>query len=140
MVVIVQTNCENIKPYIKGTNDLDYSHKCVFENNKCKTKQRECGDYDSSSTYHYCTGIKFDDNSKKTCKFDDNYNCIEKYLTCEAYAGKDEAICKAIGPYNDKEIKLVYESKCEIENEKCVAKPRKCEDYTSIPGYFSLNA
>lgn len=141
---IVQTTCENIKPFIKGTNDLDYSHKCVFENNKCITKQRECGDYDYSkdgNTY-YCTRIKFDENSKKTCKFDDSNsnNCIENYLTCEAYTGKNEATCKAIEPYDDEGHSLEYESKCEIENEKCVAKPRKCEDYTSIPGYYSLNA
>ena len=79
---IVQTTCENIKPFIKGTNDLDYSHKCVFENNKCITKQRECGDYDYSkdgNTY-YCTRIKFDDNSKKFCELDTD-NCIENYLT-----------------------------------------------------------
>ena len=61
---IDQSTCENIKPYIKGTNDLDFSHKCVFENNSCKTKQRECGDYDSSTNTYFCTGIKFDDNSK----------------------------------------------------------------------------
>ena len=136
---IVQSTCENIKPYIKDTNDLDYSHKCVFENNSCKTEQRECGDYSPAISY-YCTRIKFDDNPKKYCELIDYTNCIEKYLTCEAYTGKDESTCKAIEPYDDEGHSLEYESKCEIENEKCVAKPRKCEDYTIIPNYDSSNA
>jgi len=139
---INQNTCENIKPYIKGTNDIDYSHKCVVKSNKCVATQRECQDYNFSkdgSTF-YCSRLKFDENSKKTCELVDSTNCIEKYLTCEAYTGKNEATCKAIEPYDDKGHSLKYESKCEIENEKCVAKPRTCEDYTSIPDYNSYNA
>ena len=48
-------------------------------------------DYDSSTNSYFCTGIKFDDNSKKYCQLVDSTNCIEKYLTCEGYTGKNEA-------------------------------------------------
>ena len=40
--------CGKIKPYIKGTNNIDYNHKCVKEDNKCITKQKECFEYDPS--------------------------------------------------------------------------------------------
>ena len=139
---INQNTCEKIKPYIKGTNDLDYSHKCVVENNECVTKPRVCNDYNYSKDgdVFYCMKVKLDDNSKKICEINNSNRCIEKYLACEAYTGKNEATCKAIEPHNDEGDSLKFESKCEIENEKCVAKPRECEEYESIPGYNSLNA
>ena len=74
--------CVKIKPYIKGTNNIDYSHKCSKKNNKCVTIQRECEDYDSNTeSSYYCTQINFEGNHNKKCFLDGNHCDINKKVT-----------------------------------------------------------
>ena len=120
---IDETTCKNIKPYIKDTNDLDYSHKCVKEGSKCVTKQRECEDYSSSSglSTEYCNEIEFAGNPNKRCVLDGS-SCKEDYLTCSGYDGNEESECENIVPSNS------YQ-KCVWEASKCVSKEKVWSDY-----------
>ena len=127
---------KNIKPYIQGTNDLDYSHKCVKEGNSCAKKQRDCDDFDyTKDISYYCTEITFDENLKKTCILEgSSTSCSPKYYSCDAYTGNDEVTCENIIIFNEYKSKN-YSIKCDFENDKCINKPRKCDEYNIIPNY-----
>lgn len=98
-------------------------------------------DYDTGAgvnyNENYYTELTFDGNPKKTCYFDNDNICQTKYYACEAYTEKDEATCENIILYNEDDYRN-YSLKWEYENEKCVTKPRKCEEYDTIPNYSRL--
>ena len=120
--------CVKIKPYIKGTNNIDYSHKCSKKNNKCVTIQRECEDYDSNTeSSYYCTQINFEGNHNKKCFLDGN-NCEIIYLDCDGYTGEYENECKNIIPRYSNGNKKPY-IKCKFENSKCVNMSRECGEF-----------
>ena len=111
---IDEDTCKNIRPYIKDTNDIDYSHKCVVEDNACVTKQKLCEDHNSATDYsYYCSQIKFDDNPNKACSFGySDKTCHQIYTSC--------------GLTN-------YRVKCDIKNSKCVTLDKECQDFdTSV--------
>ena len=134
---IDEDTCKNIKPYIKDTNEIDYSHKCVVEDNACVTRQRTCEEYDYSieSDTNYCTKIKFDGNSKIGCFLNSiDYSCYQNYISCEGYTGDDSTICSNIIPL-DSNGDPNHFLKCDIKNSKCVTLEKECKDfdYSDIP-------
>ena len=121
---IDKTICESIKPYIKDTNELDYSHKCVLQDNNCVTKQRECNDYKiNTESSEYCYNVIFEGNSDKICEFNGE-TCKVKYLSCAGYDGREENECKSISLSENNQ-------KCVWENSKCDSKYKECSEYTS---------
>ena len=54
--------------------------------------------------------------------------CVDKYIYCNAYEGKDKETCESIIRYQDKETSLKYIHKCVLENNNWVMKEKKCEE------------
>ena len=139
---IDEDTCKNIKLYIKDTIEIDYSHKCVVEDNACVTRQRTCEEFDYSieSDIYYCKRIKFDDNPHLACYFDYYYthNCYQIYTTCEGYTGNNSTICRNIIPLNNYDD-YDYHLKCDIKNSKCVTLGRECKEFnTSVMSPYSI--
>ena len=119
---IDQGTCKTIQPYIKDSNEIDYSHKCVKEGNQCIKKQKECSDWKTGESSLYCSMITFDTNEYKKCAYSYS-NCEESYTDCQGYEGTNENTCKNIKPDYS-----YY--KCVIENSKCIRTSRMCSsDY-----------
>lgn len=78
---IDESTCRLIRPFIKDSNDIDYSHKCVKEDNKCVKKQRECSNWEAIELITYCERITYDDNPYKKCFYNYPY-CQVGYTDC----------------------------------------------------------
>lgn len=132
---IDEDTCKKITPYIKGTGNLDYSHKCVKEGNSCVTKQRTCEDYNNGlqqGNQNYCNEIILDGDTKKACKY--GVFCFTNYYSCDTYKGENKTICENI-ILVDENGQTNYSFKCEFENGKCTNKPKKCQDYNITKDY-----
>lgn len=60
--------------------------------------------------------------------------CLENYDKCEDYKGNEKEVCEAIRPDDNKD----YTQKCAYEENKCVTKPKKCEDAISKKECFYI--
>ena len=118
--------CENIRIY-DSNDERDYSHKCVFEDNTCKTQQKTCAE----GTRDNCNNIVISD--KKRCLYYEN-DCIEFPKNCEDYEENDRILCELIEPF-----KSMYEKdeeyECVLEKDnKCTKK--KIEEETEYCNYW----
>lgn len=104
--------CELITIYDTNGN-RDYSHKCVFQDESCKTKQRECNEAINSED---CNNIVL--SEKERC-FYQNDKCEKFYKNCEDYEGSDINTCELITPFKSM-YELDDENECVFENNKCV--------------------
>ena len=69
--------CENI--ILDYFNEIDFAHKCIFDNNKCKKISKTCDDYKQGQSESFC--IKIFLNSYSKCVFKDN-KCLMEYTDC----------------------------------------------------------
>ena len=124
----VPTTCENYTENSKEICELitiydpngnrDYSHKCSFEDNTCKTIQRECNEATDSDD---CNKIILSD--KERCIYKDD-KCEKFYKNCEDYDGTDSDTCELIQPFKSM-YELDDENECVFENDKCVKKKKE---------------
>ena len=84
--------CESIKPYYIDTGvGVDPSSKCVYTNEGCVRKTKECGDATSETE---CSTIIPTDGNKQ-CIYINN-KCIEQYKGCELYQNNEDTISDTI--------------------------------------------
>ena len=120
-----QEECELIIVYNGSITD-DY-HKCVYENNQCIMKQKNCSDL----TSYYCNNLILSETKK--CYYY-NSKCIEIDKQCENYKGNDSSLCESLKPYKSMyEIDDEYE--CSFVNDKnCVKKKKEQSEYCFYNG------
>ena len=106
------------------------SSKCVFENNHCTKKKKECKEITDSTV---CNSHVLDDTNKM-CVFE-NGQCKEEYKSCSDYnnvAKKNEKNCKAIKIYSADKTNVDYTKKCIYKNNVCQEESlTQCSDYDS---------
>ena len=118
-----KATCEAILSYDEiGSYSFYYSYKCVFENNKCIKKQKECKEAPTNST---CLDI-IPLNNDKRCIFH-NGECTEQYKDCETYNNNGieeivQSVCESI--FLDD-----IEYKCVFKGNKCIKEQRVCTDF-----------
>ena len=107
----------------------DYTKKCVWKDNACKTEDRLCDDTFHQLVASYCTALKSSDKQKKCFYLEGK--CMEYYEKCESYTGKDKAVCESIKPLNDFHIGYDRKKNCTYDSKanKCQTKDIMCEDY-----------
>ena len=116
--------CESIIPFKDKETSLKYSHKCVFDNNKCVMKEKECKE---AKSFEECKLIQPAINKK--CIYQNN-ECKEQYKDCESYNnnGKDtieKTVCESIILDNPLEV-------CTFKPgspNKCEKKIKVCSDF-----------
>ena len=121
-----EKDCKGIKIYDSEGN-IDYNYKCIYQSDSCSQKKLEkCEDYESGQDEEYCTSINL--SGDKRCMIKDN-NCVEQYIYCTGYEGKDKETCELIIPYQDKTTPLQLTHKCVLNsNNKCVMVEKECKD------------
>ena len=110
--------CKNIQ-----RNDITY--KCVFDGT-CKNEKKLCSDAKYKTE---CNSITPTDTTNKQCAFifyNNYYQCVEQYKTCELYASSGETIdqnkCESIVLEDSK-------SKCTYSSNTCKTETKKCSDF-----------
>lgn len=123
--------CKAIIYYDIEKNAFDYSYKCIFENNVCKKKKKDCNEI---TEQNLCINHVLDDDENKMCVFE-NGKCKEEYKSCSDYnkvANKNEKNCKAIKIYSADKTNIDYTKKCIYESNVCQEKElTQCSDYDS---------
>ena len=127
-----EEDCKKIILYDSEGN-VDYSNKCIYQSGSCSQKKLEkCEDYDNGKDEEYCTRINL--TGDKRCIIKDS-NCVEQFIFCEGYEGKDKETCEAIIPYQDKTTSLKSlkaTHKCVLDsNNKCIKKEKECKEAQS---------
>lgn len=127
--------CESIIPLISDYGkdgkiyvDINYEKKCVYENEKCITKDKYCSEYqataENSKVEEICEELKLNDPNK-ICIFYEN-KCIETYGRCEDYVDNvEKQKCEEIIPADYISTECVYDS----QNNKCITKRKLCSSY-----------
>ena len=129
-----KAECESI---IVKNNIITNPHitKCVFENNKCVSKNKICSDYKQGQHPDFCENIELS-NKEKHCAFINN-QCLEKYKECELYIGQIKLECENNIPmYN------VFTKKCvfDVSSKSCLTQSKTCSDYDfDSCGKYSLS-
>lgn len=122
--------CESIKPYHIDTGaTVDPSSKCVYTNEGCVRKSKECGDATSETE---CSTI-IPTNDKKQCVYINN-KCIEQYKGCELYHDNEETIsdtiCESIiindGTHSPSTHRCVYGAPTSGAKGTCTTQTRTC--------------
>ena len=125
-----EKSCKAIIYYDTTKNALDYSYKCIFENQICKKKKKDCNEITDKDL---CTSHELDDTNKM-CVYD-NGQCKEEYKSCSNYNNinnKNEKDCKSIKIYNSDKINIDYTKKCIFNDNSCIQKDlTSCSDYES---------
>ena len=129
--------CKAITPEDENGN-IDYSIKCVIENNKCVSQKRSCEDdydstyiqtlYDLNQKDNYCLLLTPSDN-KNRCAYKDSNACQEVPRSCEYFSLSSPILCESIVIYDEKGERD-YLHKCE-EGKGCEKKLVKCEEASS---------
>ena len=116
-----EAGCKAIKIYY-SYGWIDYSKKCIYEDNTCKEKILEkCEDYVSGQEESYCTRIT---NSYSYCTLEDN-QCVKHYASCpDDNEEVTEDICNSIT------IQTGYQ-KCVFDRttKKCNLVRKTCSEY-----------
>ena len=126
--------CESIKPYYtEGVVGLDPSSKCVYTNEGCIKKSKECRE--STSESECPTIIPTDEN--KQCVYIGNA-CTEQYKTCDLYYSEedtiDKTICESIlikeDGYTSDKYKCEYKAPASGQAKgTCTRIERSCSDF-----------
>ena len=129
---IEQNVCESIiTTYYKDEfYYLDYKTKCVYEDNKCTTKQKNCSEFKlikelgSKGNIQLCEFLITNDKNKKCIFYIDG--CIESYSNCEDYnQNVQKEICESIITEDYLTNKCVFD---ENKNE-CITEVKPCSSY-----------
>ena len=135
-----QEECEAHFP-INDNGEVDNLKKCVFENNQCLTKFKECQDHESNDD---CISLKASDPSTKKCILTTTnpIECKEEIIKCEGYTytsgtTNQETECEAIT--SKIEISDPH-LKCTWKNNQCITVKKECNDIEIVnDGETSIN-
>lgn len=115
------TTCQNIKPYDKSGNYVDYTSECEKNDDKqCQRISKSCGDADNPLR---CSIIspKIKDNHMYHCVYDNkNNDCNRHKKKCEDITSSNSNDCEDNIPEDYLTSYCVYDS----TNQKCVTKKR----------------
>ena len=120
--------CKALKIY-NSNGYIDYSKKCIFEDNTCKDKTLEkCEDYETGKNENYCTHIS---NSYSNCIFKNN-QCVKEYYDCpEDYEEVTEEVCKSITPWTE-----YYKCSYDEKTKKCTRQNKECSEFKNSDYYY----
>lgn len=125
-----ETICRNIITY-NANGNINYSLKCIIENDKCITKSLQCSEYYTIPNYEtdmesFCKLIIPEDKSKQ-CVFQSPNQCVELPKKCEEYTGYSRNLCESITIY-DNNNKEDFSHKCVYEGGSCATGLKDCSD------------
>jgi hypothetical protein len=134
---IKQNICESIIPRADGyENDfyyIKYTEKCVYENNKCIQKKKNCNEYiflkelEFEQNRDNCENLKPNDNNKICFLYNDK--CIESYSQCEDYnQNVQKEACESIIPQNYNSSKCIFDE----NNNKCITEMKTCSSFKPL--------
>lgn len=119
--------CENLILIYPTNKDIDYNHKCVFENNNCVKKEKTCEDYKPGQPESYCNNIE-DVVYGWRCRF---INGTCSYDKCPNNLILDEKICNSIVPKDETKKCARYKN-----GGYCVETTKNCSEYTGNNSYL----
>ena len=118
--------CESIQPHLYNSVSIDYSSKCVYTNEGCVKKAKECKD---ASNENLCNLIDISD--EKRCVYKGN-NCVEQYKTCELYQNKEQTlsreVCESLILSDNSKI-CAYQDGASGTKGTCTTRTRVCEEF-----------
>ena len=118
------------KEQCNGNIPSEFTTKCTWKDNACKTENRLCDDTYYKIDSSNCNSLK-STNKEKKCFYLEN-KCIEYHESCEEYKGNDKNACESIKPLNSEKNGFDITKNCTFDSKstiKCQTRDIMCEDY-----------